>query len=76
MTSCAETELDAGHLEQVAPHMTGEDWIPVDDDGCQETMEPNNAVEEGAGDRRSHVWMTQADEVRILKEAVHHGEDD
>jgi hypothetical protein len=71
----AKAELDAGHLEEVVPHVTGEDGVTVVDDGCGEAMWANNAVEEGTGDRGSRVWVTDGDEVCIPGEAVDNGED-
>jgi hypothetical protein len=29
----AQADLDASHLEEVAPHATGEDWVIIADDG-------------------------------------------
>ena len=39
-------------------------------------MQPDDAVEECARDRRRRVRVAEGDEVRVLGEAVHHGEDD
>ena len=39
-------------------------------------MQPDDAVEEGARDRRRCVRVAEGDDVRVLGEAVHHGEDD
>ena len=72
----AEAELDAGHLEEVAPHVAREDGIAVTYDGRREAVKPNDAVEEGAGDRRRRVWVTEGDEVGVLREAINHCEDD
>ena len=39
-------------------------------------MEANNGVNERLGDRGGGVGVAQRDEVSVLGEAVHHGEDD
>ena len=39
-------------------------------------MQANNPIEEGAGDRRGRVGMTERDEVRVLGEAIHHCKND
>jgi len=36
----------------------------------------NDAVEEGAGDRRRRVWVTEGDEVGVPREGINHREDD
>jgi hypothetical protein len=76
MESHAHAKTDTGHLEQVAPHITGEDRVTVANDGVVEPMEANNAVKEGPGDRRGSVQMAQGDEMLVLGEAMNDGEDD
>jgi len=39
-------------------------------------VQANNPIEEGAGDRRGRVVMTERDEVCILGEAIHHCKND
>ena len=39
-------------------------------------METNNGINERFGDRGGGVGVAQCDEVSVLGEAVHHGEDD
>lgn len=38
--SCAqvEFEFDVGHLEEITPHIIGEDWILVIDNGDEEAV--------------------------------------
>ena len=73
---CAHAELDARHLEEVAPHVPGEHRVPITNDGRREPVKTDNAVEEGTGDRRRGVGVAERDEVRVLGEAVDDGEDD
>lgn len=49
---CTQAELDASHLEEVAPHVTGEDRVVVADDG-RGVVKTNDAIEEGTSDRGS-----------------------
>jgi hypothetical protein len=76
MESHAHVKSDTGHLEQVTPHITGEDRVTVASDGVVEPMEADNAVKEGPGDRRGSVRMAQGDEMLVLGEAINDGEDD
>jgi len=41
----AHTESDAGHLEEVPPHVAGEGRVPIIDDRCREAVTAYNAVE-------------------------------
>jgi len=72
----AHAERDAGHLEEVTPHMTGENRVPVADDGRREPMQTNNAVEECTCNRGDRVGMAEGDEVRVLGESINHHEND
>ena len=76
MEGRAETQLDARLTEEVPPHPTSENRVAVADDGLRKSVEPNNVVEEGAGVGRGGVRLPQRDEVRVLGEPVHDGEDD
>jgi len=76
MEGRAETQLDARVTEEVPPHPTSEDRVTVSYDGLWKAVEPNNVVEEGAGDGHGSVRVPQRDEVRVLGEPVHDGEDD
>jgi hypothetical protein len=76
MEGRAHAKSDARHLEQVTPHMIGEDRVTVADDGGWEPVEANDALKEGPIDGRGGVRMAEGNEVRILGEAVDDGEDD
>ena len=65
----------ARHLEEVTPHMAGEDRIPVADDRRREAVEPYNAVEECPGDQDGSVGVAERDEVGVLGEAIDDGKD-
>jgi hypothetical protein len=72
---CTQAELDASHLEEVAPHVAGEDRVAVADDGRGEVVKTNDAVEEGTSDRGSLARVDEGDELCVLGEAVDDGED-
>jgi len=76
MEGRAEAELDACKLEQITPHVAGEHGVPVADDIVREPVQANDGFEECLGNRGGGVGMAQRDEVGILREAIHHGQDD
>jgi hypothetical protein len=47
---CAQVKLNAGHLEEVAPHVTGKDQVVVADNGGGEVVKTYNALEEFVSD--------------------------
>jgi hypothetical protein len=67
---------DASHLEEVVPHMAGEHRVSVADDGRRKPVQPDDAIEEGTGDRGRGVGVAKRDEMRVLGEAVDHREYD
>lgn len=68
----AEAELDAGETEQLRPKGAGEHRIPLAHYGTGQSMEANDLVKEGLGDRRRTVQVAKGDEMRILGEAIDH----
>jgi hypothetical protein len=71
-----------GHL-QLGPHQPHqlllerrhEHRVPVGDHGLWNTVEADNVVEESLGDRFSGVRVCQWNEMTVLAEPIHHGED-
>jgi hypothetical protein len=67
----AHTQLDACHLEEVAPHGAGEDRVPIAHNGVGKSMESDDLGEEGVRDGGGGVGVSQGDEVGVLGETVH-----
>jgi hypothetical protein len=63
----AHAQADARHLEEVAPHIAGEDGVPVADNGSREAVEAYNAVD---------VGVAQGDKVGVFGESINHRQDD
>ena len=63
----AEAKLYVGYLEQIAPHVAGEDRVAIADHGPREAMEPNDAVKEGVGDKGGSVGVAERDEVHTWR---------
>jgi hypothetical protein len=68
--------LNAGQLEEIAPHVSSEHRIAVTDNRRRKSMEANNTFEESLSNGEGRVWMAQRNEMRILGEAIHDRQDD
>jgi hypothetical protein len=76
MESSSHAERDAGQLEEVMPHIAGEHGVPIAHDRRGEPVQPNDAVEEGAGDRCRRIRVLEGNEMGVLGESLDDGEDD
>lgn len=45
----AHAELDPSELEDITPHMSHEDRVPITDNRLRKSMEADNVLEEGTG---------------------------
>jgi hypothetical protein len=67
----AGAELGAGEVEQLRPHVAGEDGTPIAHDRRRDAMEPNDATEECLGDGRRRIGVAESDEVVVFGESDH-----
>ena len=74
MEGRAHAQLYPGKPEQVSPHTACEDGVAVGDDRLRKAVELDDVGEKRASDGGCRVWVSQRNEVRVLREPVHHGE--
>ena len=76
MEGSTHVQLDARLAKQIPPNLADEHGIAIAHDGIREPVQADDVVEESAGDGGRRVRVAQQNEVGVLREPVHHREDD
>lgn len=76
MIRCTHVELCIKEGKQICPEFACEDFISVQHDGHQHTMQFNNGVEDSSRHRRSRVRMFQGNKLGVFGESINDHKDE